>query len=175
MKTTAHSSKNSDGSACTNMLCFVSMCAAIVFFYLLVVSHPAPPRRLWEPVLVATNGDVTVLPESRQLEFWTPSAETKDYLHKENGKVIPMETWEVLSNDDPNVQFGTLLKSNPSVLGYRRIPVWGQGQTPYKPGWWWTLNVFTSYTPSDLGHTYDDFWKSHQFLFVEVIDNRGTK
>ena len=125
-------------------------------------------------MLVATNGDITILGETRQLEFWTPSADTKDYLHKENGEVVPTEIWEVLSNDVSNAQFGALLKSDPNVLGYRRVHVWGQGQTIYKPGWWWTMNVFTNYTASDLAHTYEGFWKSHQTLFVEVIDNRGS-
>jgi len=81
--------------------------------------------------------------------------------------------WEVLSNDMPDVQFGAMLKTNQNVLGYRRVHVWGQGQTVYKPGWWWTVNVFTNYTASDLARTYEDFWKSHQILFVESIDNRG--
>ncbi|HUA64437.1 MAG TPA: hypothetical protein VME24_01220 [Alphaproteobacteria bacterium] len=167
------SSKNADASACAKTLSCVFICATIAFVSWLLVSRPVP-RKLWEPLLVATNGDVTVMGESRQLEFWTPSAETKDYLHKENGKVVPTEMWEVLSNDDPNVQFGALLRSNQSVLGYRRVHEWGQGQTPYKPGWWWTVNVFSNYTPSDLALAYDKFWKSHQILFVEVIDNRGN-
>ena len=167
------SSKNADASACAKTLCCVCICATVVVVALLFHSHPVP-RRLWEPVLVTTNGDITILGEYRQMEFWTPSAETKDYLHKENGHVVPTELWEVLSNDVPNGQFGAMLKSNSNVLGYRRVHVWGQGQTIYKPGWWWTMNVFTNYTASDLAHTYEGFWKSHQTLFVEVIDNRGS-
>lgn len=139
----------------------------------ILVSRSAPRRR-WEPVLVATNGDITVLGETRQLEFWTPSAEIKEYLHKEDGKAVRPELWQVLSNDEPNVEFGGILKSNHNVLGYRRVHVWGQGQTTYKPGWWRTLNAFTNYDASDLARTYNDFWKSHQILFVEVIDNRGS-
>ncbi|HEX3624162.1 MAG TPA: hypothetical protein VH280_01925 [Verrucomicrobiae bacterium] len=166
-------SKNTAGSACAGTFCFVCICAAIAFVFWTSATRPAS-RRLWEPVLVATNGDITDLGESRQLEFWTPASDTKDYLHKENGKVVPTETWEVLSNDDANVQFGAALKKNQSVLGYRRVHVWGQGQTPYKPGWWWTVNAFTNYTPGDLARTYDGFWNFHQYLFVEVIDNRGT-
>jgi hypothetical protein len=167
-------SKNSDASAAASTLCCVCICATVIFVSWMLSSHPAPPRKLWEPLLVSTNGDIAVMGESRQLEFWTPSAESKDYLHKENGKVVPTETWEVLSNDDPNVEFGATLKSNESVLGYRRIHVWGQGGTPYKPGWWWTVNVFTNYTASDLARAYDSFWKSHQILFVEAIDNHGS-
>jgi len=171
MKSEMHFSKNA--SACAKTLCCVCICAAVVVICCLFASRPAP-RKLWEPLLVGTNGETTVMGESRQLEFWTPSADTKDYLHKENGKVVRTETWEVLSNDAPNVAFGTMLKSNGNVLGYRRVLVWGQGQTLYKPGWWWTVNVFTNYTAGDLARTYDEFWKSHQILFVEVIDERGT-
>ncbi len=94
------SSKNANASACAKTLCCVCICATIAFVCWLFLSQPAP-RRLWEPVLVATNGDITVLGPSRQLEFWTPAAETKDYLHKENGKVVQTEMWEVISNDDP--------------------------------------------------------------------------
>jgi hypothetical protein len=173
MKNNLLSSRNADASACLKTVCCVCICAAVVLVAGLFISRPAP-RRLWEPVLVATNGDITILGDTRQLEFWTPSVDTKDYLHKENGKVVPTEIWEVLSNDVPDAQFGALLKSDPNVLGYRRVHVWGQGQTVYKPGWWWTMNVFTNYTASDLGRTYESFWKSHQTLFVEVIDNRGS-
>jgi hypothetical protein len=173
VKNNLFSSRNADASACAKTVCCVCICAAVVLIAVLFISRPAP-RRLWEPVLVATNGDITILGDTRQLEFWTPSADTKDYLHKENGKVVSTETWEILSNDVPDMQFGELLKSDPNVLGYRRVHVWGQGQTIYKPGWWWTMNVFTNYTASDLGHIYEGFWKSHQTLFVEVIDNRGS-
>jgi hypothetical protein len=107
------------------------------------------------------------------LEFWTPSAKTKDYLHTEKGAVVPTEQWEVISNDSVVEQFGQVLHTNSYILGYRRVEVWGQGQTTYKPGWWWTVNVFTNYTANDLARTYNDFWQSHQVLFVEVIDNRG--
>jgi len=126
------------------------------------------------PVVVEANGNETVLGETRQLEFWTPSAKTKDYLHTEGGNVVATERWEVLSNDDAVVQFGKVLHSSPNVLGYRRVEVWGQGRTNFKPGWWWTLNVITNYPVSDLARSYQEFWKSHQTLFIEVIDNRGS-
>jgi hypothetical protein len=173
MKNNILSSRDTNASACAKTLCCICICATVAFVFWLFVSRPAP-RKLWEPLLVATNGEITVMGESRQLQFWTPSIETKDYLRKENGQVVPKEMWEVLTNDDANVQFGAILKTNQSVLGYRRVHVWGQGQTHYKPGWWWTVNVFPNYTASDLARTYNDFWKFHQFLFVEEIDNRGS-
>lgn len=173
------SQKNEDAFAIPNAFLLtircVSICATIIILAYLFVPRPQQARRLWTPVLIATNGDSTILGESRQLEFWTPSIKTKDFLHKENGQVVPTETWEVISNNDAVVQFGMMLHSNVNVLGYRRVEVWGQGRTTYKPGWWWTVNALTNYTAGDLAHTYEDFWKSHQILFVEVIDNRGSE
>jgi hypothetical protein len=155
-------------------VCCICVCATIVFVVYRFSPQPQPPRRLWTPDLVQTNGDVTVMGESRQLEFWTPSAKTKDYLHRENGQVVPPEMWEAISNDEPVLQFGELLHNDKSVLGYRRVEVWGQGQTMFKPGWWWTVNVFTNYTAADLAKAYESFWNSHQIVFVEVIDNRAN-
>lgn len=155
-------------------ICCLCVCATIVFIAYVSGPRPQPARRLWTPMLIDTNGDTLTMGESRQIEFWTPSVETRDYLHKENGRVVPTETWQVISNDDVVRDFGMLLHSNSYVLGYRRFQVWGQGQTSYKPGWWWTVNVFTNYTANDLARTYESFWKCHQILFVEVIDNRGN-
>jgi hypothetical protein len=112
--------------------------------------------------------------DTRQLEFWTPSSKTQDYLHKENGEVVPTEKWEVIPNEEAVIDFGTMLHTNKNILGFRRVEVWGQGRTPFKPGWWWTVNVLTNYTAEDLGHSYQNFWKSSQAVFVEVIDNRGS-
>lgn len=156
------------------MVCCVCICATIVFAIYRLTPDAQPAPRLWTPDLVETNGNVTVTGESRQLEFWTPSGQTINYLHKENGQVVPTEMWEAISNDDPVMQFGLMLHQDTSVLGYRRVEVWGQGQTMFKPGWWWTVNVFTNYTAADLAQAYEKFWKSHQILFVEVIDNRGN-
>lgn len=169
--------KDQEASASTKTLvgtlCCLCICATVVFIVYSSAQHPEPPRRLWTPVLVDTNGYTMVLPESRQLEFWTPSADTKDYLHTENGQVVPTEAWEVISNNEVVRQFGLVLHTNKSILGYRRVEVFGQGQTNYKPGWWWVVNVFTNYTANDLAKTYNEFWNSHQPLFIEVIDNRG--
>jgi hypothetical protein len=153
----------------------ICVCATIVILAYLFVPRTQQPRRLWTPIAIATNGDSTIIGESRQLEFWTPSSKTKDFLHKENGQVVPTEKWEIISNDDPDLQFGMTLRTNTDILGYRRVEVWGQGRTNYKPGWWWTLDVLTNYTASDLARSYESFWKSHQIIFVEVIDNRGNE
>ncbi len=68
-----------------------------------------------------------------------------------------------------------MLKSNQNVLGYRRVDVWGQGQTLYKPGWWWTVNVFTNYTAVILPTLMKISGTTTNILFVEVIDSRGSR
>jgi hypothetical protein len=172
--------KNEAAFACPNTLCgavcCLFVCATIAFIAYLVVSpKPAQSRRLWITAVVATNGNqATIMAETRRMEFWTPSTKTKDYLPKEGNEVANNDKWQVIPNDDAVLQFGALLHSNANVLGYRRIEVWGQGRTNFKPGWWWTMNVFTNYAVVDLAHAYQTFWKAPQPVFVEVIDNRGS-
>ena len=165
--------------ACPRTLCgalsCAFVCATIAFIACLVLSpHSGPKPRLWIPVVVETNGNQTVLGETRQMEFWTPSVKTKEYLRKVGGEVGDMEKWQIIPSDDAVSQFGLVLHSNVNVLGYRRIEEWGQGRTSYKPGWWWTMNVMTDYSVGDLAHLYREFWKSPQPILVEVIDNRGS-
>ena len=174
------SRKNEAASACPSTLCGVAccliVCATIAFIAHLVISpHSAQAPRLWITAVVATNGNqATIMADTRRLEFWTPSAKTKDYLRKKGGEVASNDQWQIIRNDDPVLEFGTLLHSNVNVLGYRRVEVWGQGRTVFKPGWWWTMNVLTNYSVVDLAHAYQTFWKAPQPVFVEVIDNRGS-
>jgi hypothetical protein len=173
------SRKKESAFASPNTLCGAAsclfVCATIAFIAYLVVSpNSTPARRLWMPVVVETNGNQTVLGETRQMEFWTPSAKTKDYLGREGGEIFAKEKWQIIPSDDVVSQFGMVLHSNMDVLGYRRIEVWGQGRTSFKPGWWWTMNVSTNYSVGDLAQAYQTFWKSSQTVFVEVIDNRGS-
>ncbi len=108
----------------SGMVCCLCVCATIAFIAELIASqHSEPPRRLWVPVVVETNGNQTALGETRQLEFWTPSSKTKDYLRKEGGEIGDRQKWEVISNDDAVLQFSTMLRSNRDVLGYRRVEV----------------------------------------------------
>jgi hypothetical protein len=159
---------------CCAIVCGLCLCATIGLAAYVLTQRPQRRPRLWSPVVVDTNGvETTILGETRQLEFWTPSAETKDYLRKEGGNVADSEKWQVISNDDAVLKFGTMLHTNASVLGYRRLKVWGHGRSAFKPGWWWTLNVLTNYSAGNLAHAYEGFWKSHGVLFVEVIDSRG--
>ena len=110
-----------------------------------------------------------VSPDSLRLEFWTPSSKTKDYLSKSGGS----NSWEILENEEPVMQFGQLLHSDADVTGYRRAEVWGHGRTSLKPGWWWSVTVRTNYTVGKLSRAYRGFWKVPSSIFVEVIDNRG--
>jgi hypothetical protein len=151
------------------------VCAMIAFIaYLVVTPHSEPTRRLWLPVVVESNGNQMILGETRQIEFWTPSVRTKDYLHKDGGEVADKDKWQIIPSDDAVLQFGQVLHSNMDVFGYRRVEEWGQGRSNFKPGWWWTMNVTTNYSASDLAHIYQKFWKSPQAVLVEVIDNRGS-
>lgn len=151
------------------------ICATIGFIsYLIIAPRVAPMRRLWVPYVVDTNGVATPLSETRQLEFWTPSARTKDYLRKTGAESDEKEKWQAIPSDDVVRQFGMVLHSNRNVFGYRRVEELGQGQTTYKPGWWWTMTVTTNYSAADLARVYQDFWKSHQVVRVEVVDNRGS-
>lgn len=161
-------------SKCFCLLCCICICATIGYVAYLYYGHPSH-RRLWLPVMIQKNGSETILGDTRQLEFWTPSIETKDYLHKTGDQITAGEQWEVISNDDSVTEFGMLLHSNADVLGYRRVEVWGQGQTSYKPGWWWTVNVFSNYSVVDFASVYRSYWKSASPVFVEVIDSRGSK
>ena len=156
-------------------LFFCACVGAAIAFIVYRYSPPReqPARRLWWPVVVNTNGSETVLGDYRQFEFWTPSVKTKDFLHMDGGQVAGQEKWEVLPNEDAVLQFGSILHSNKNVLGYRRVEVLGQGRTNFKPGWWWTVNVLSDYSAGDMGHVYQDFWKSSQAVFIEVIDNHG--
>lgn len=161
------------GSFCGVLNC-LAICGTIAFVaYLLLGSKPDLAPRLWRPVVIESNGDQTVLGETRQMEFWTPSAKTKDFLHMDAGMVVTNEQWEALPSDDAVVQFGSALHSNKVVLGYRRVEVWGQGRTNYKPGWWWNVTVLTNCSAGDMATLYHGFWKNQQPVYLEVIDNRG--
>jgi hypothetical protein len=172
-----HSQKEnaSAGAGRLFSLLFCACVCALVAFLVVRYMQPRaqPPRRLWWPVVVNTNGSETVLGDYRQFEFWTPSVKTKEYLQTMGGQVSAQEKWEALPNEDAVLQFGTLLHSNKNVLGFRRVEVMGQGRTNFKPGWWWTVNVLSDYSAGEMGHVYQVFWKTPQAVFIEVIDNHG--
>jgi len=150
-------------------------CAAIVLVVYFLTPRNAPPRRLWLPTVVDTNGAQAVLAESQQMNFWTPSVHTKDYLSAASTQPADPDRWQVLPNDDQVIQFGKLLHSNSNVLGYRRTEVWGHGRSVFKPGWWWTVNVYTNFSVAEMGQAYQRFWKCSGPVFIEAVQNRGSE
>jgi hypothetical protein len=151
------------------------ICATITFaIYSLKPARNAQPlRRLWTPLVVNTDGKEMIVPDSLRLEFWTPSSKTKDYLAKAGGTNDGKSNWEIIDTEEPVMQFGRLLRSDPEVVAYRRAEVWGHGRTSLKPGWWWSVTVRTNYSVAKLARTYRGYWKLPGSVFVEVIDNRG--
>src|SRR5580692_4044344 len=113
--------------ACPSTLCgtvsVLCICATVGFVAYLLVSNNQPSRRLWSPIVIEANGNETVLGDTRQMEFWTPSVETKEYLAKPGGEIAALDQWQVISNNDTILEFGTVLHTNKSVLGYRRVEV----------------------------------------------------
>jgi hypothetical protein len=154
------------------------ICATIAFIAWQFMHHTQthPSRRLWTPVVVGPDGSETALQAgTRRLEFWTPSAKTKDYLAGDGGAIRDRDKWEATASDERVQQFGSLLRTNSNVLGYRRTEVWGHGRTGLKPGWWWTTTVTTNYTVLNLMQAYRGFWKSTNAVFVEKIENPGEE
>ena len=114
------------------------------------------------------------LPDTLRLEFWTPSAKTKDFVSKEPKDAGDTNRhWEVIESEEVVTQFGQALRKDTDVVGYRRSEVWGHGRTGLKPGWWWSITVRTNYPVAKLAKSYREFWKTPSSVFVEVIDNRG--
>src|ERR1700722_5484278 len=117
------SRRNESASACPNTLCGVAcclfVCATIAFIaHLFISTHSVQAPRLWITAVVATNGNqATIMADTRRMEFWTPSAKTKDYLSKEGGKIADNDKWQVIPSDAAVLQFGGILHSNANVLG----------------------------------------------------------
>jgi len=137
------------------------------------VSAPDTTPRIWTPIVVTPEGNQMIQPNTLRMEFWTPSSKTKDYLAQDGGAIRERDKWEAIPSEDRVIEFGKVLRSDSSVLGYRRAEVWGHGRTVLKPGWWWTTTVTTNYSVDKLVRTYRDFWKSSNAVFIEVIDNQG--
>ncbi len=156
-------------------LTFALVCATIVAAVYLLAPHAARPRRLWVPAVVEKNGSQTIMGETRQMNFWTPSTRTKEYLSKSGAAVSDSDKWQVIASDDLVMQFGMMLHTNGNVLGYRRSEGWGHGRSIFKPGWWWTVNVMSNYSVAELGRVYQSFWKCSAPVFIEVVDNRGSE
>ena len=69
----------SPGTLC-GTISILCICATVGFVAYLLLGNNQAPRRLWSPVVIEVNGNENVLGDTRQMEFWTPSVETKNYL-----------------------------------------------------------------------------------------------
>jgi hypothetical protein len=162
-----------------SFLSILVVCATIGFVIyqgvqFLPPKKAAPPRRLWTPLVINNLNTEMIVPDTLRLEFWTPSAKTKDYLTKEpKADGDTNRNWEAIESEELVTQFGQHLRKDADVVGYRRTEVWGHGRTTLKPGWWWSITVRTNYPVAKLARTYREFWKTPSSVFVEVIDNRG--
>lgn len=109
----------SAGSPFWGFLTVLVVCAtaAFVFWRFVPAGKASPPRRLWTPLVVNNLNTEMIVPDSLRLEFWTPSARTRDYLSKET-ITDTNRNWEAIPNDEPVMDFGKLLRNDPDVLGY---------------------------------------------------------
>ena len=98
------------------------VCGTLAYIaYLVLAVQPDRTRRLWIPVVVDSNGNQTILGETRQLEFWTPSVKTKDYLSKDAGQISDKEKWQAIDSDDAVLRFGEFGRDSVALrLGDRR-------------------------------------------------------
>jgi hypothetical protein len=120
-----------------------------------------------------------------QICFWTPSPETQRYLtnavtsnpawttNDERWRETYWRTnvmaWQTNGTEANLDEFGRCLKEYGSILGYRRVLVYGQGQHHLKPGYWWTVTVGTNITVKELMMSYKVFWKPTETVYVETI------
>ncbi len=160
-----------------SFLSILSICALLAFAIYTFAPEKksvAPARRLWTPLVVNNLNTEMIVPDTLRLEFWTPSAKTKDFVSKEPKDAGDTNrNWEVIESEEMVAQFGQALRKDTDVVGYRRSEVWGHGRTGLKPGWWWSITVRTNYPVAKLAKSYREFWKTPSSVFVEVIDNRG--
>src|SRR5262245_65604105 len=85
----------------------------------------APPK-VWTPIVVTPEGNQMVQPNTLRMEFWTPSSKTKDYLARDDGVIRDRDKWEAIESEERVIEFGKILRSDASVLAYRRGECWGQ-------------------------------------------------
>jgi hypothetical protein len=157
-------------------LSVLAVCATAAFgiYQLQPEKNAAAPRRLWTPLVINNLNTEMIVPDTLRLEFWTPSAKTKEFLSKQpKDDGDTNRNWEIIESEEMVAQFGQHLRKDQDVVGYRRMEVWGHGRTGLKPGWWWSITVRTNYPVAKLAKSYREFWKTPSSVFVEVIDNRG--
>jgi hypothetical protein len=103
-----------------------------------------------------------------QHQFWTPSEKTKNY-----GNLSPWVKKASINATQLNNEFGEKLTSNENVFGYRRFEVYGKGRSNAKEGTWWVLNASPEFTTDKLAKIYQEFWGTHQSIYIETYNHRS--
>jgi hypothetical protein len=96
------------------------------------------------------------------IEFWTPSAQTKNYAGAKD--------WEKLEDDGRLDEFAEKLMKEHIVKGYRRYDVVGQGSRgPRQAGAWWISSNDSSFDMKAFLLAYYEFWKpGEDNVYMEV-------
>lgn len=109
----------------------------------------------------ASTGKTEVTVGRYQIQFWTPSVQTK--YSKDCG------SWEKVETDSRLDEFAARLLTDRRVRGYRRYEVTGQGIGHRRQGYWWVLTVDDDYTPAVFAKVYEDFWKNKGAIYIEIL------
>jgi hypothetical protein len=125
----------------------------------------------WRSITVTPENEQVVEKDAYRLEFWTPSARTKEA--HEGREVLAKDKWEVLVDDSKVLEFGEKLRTTPGVQGFRRFEEFGHGRTQGKWGWWWTVGAEKDFTIDDLVRLYRAHWGTDDRIYVEVIRRRS--
>lgn len=112
---------------------------------------------------VTMNGNPVTLPEGpRQIQFWTPSAKTKEAAN--------VKDWEKIASDGELDKFGDGLKTAGIVAGYRRYEVTGDGKGGRKTGAWWVASGGENFKLENFLAAYLRFWKpGDDQVYMEIL------
>ena len=152
------------------------LCVLGGFVAWLVVERADPARLkelgyVWRSISVQPDDDLEVQAGAYRLEFWTPSARTKDAY---NGRDVPeKDKWEILQDETKVLEFGDKLKADARVEGFRRFEEFGHGRTDRKWGWWWIVGVKDDFSVRDLIRLYRGHWGAEDRIYIETIRRRS--
>jgi hypothetical protein len=118
----------------------------------------------WEVVgqVITLDGKEVSIPKGPiQIQFWTPSAMTK--------QTADAKEWEKFDSDDRLVEFGDKLIGARIVRGYRRYDVIGEGRGSRKVGAWWVSSNSADFKLDDFLKFYQEFWQpGEDAVYMEV-------
>jgi hypothetical protein len=89
------------------------------------------------------------LGENYQVQFWTPSAKTKE--------AADVRDWEKIDSDDKLDAFADELMKG-AISGYRRYEVIGAGLGGRKAGMWWIATLAKNSSVRQILEVYNKFW-----------------